>query len=165
LDKNPSLSYLLPVITRVFPEIKVLFAVRDPRDVVLSCFMQRMPINAISSNYLSFEAASTKYADVMHYWLTIRPMLDCSWQEFKYEDTVADLAQQARRTLEFLGLPWQEGVVDFHTHAQNKRVRSPTAQDVTQPIYSHAVGRWQHYAKYMEPVLGTLEPYVKAFGY
>ncbi len=165
LDKNPSLSYLLPVILRVFPELKVLFALRDPRDVVLSCFMQRMPINAISSNYLSLEAAAAKYADVMHYWLSIRPMLACEWQEVKYEDTVADLAGQAERALRFLGLPWEESVVDFHTHAQNKRVRSPTAQDVTQPIYSHAIGRWENYAKHLEPVLGVLEPYLQAFGY
>jgi Tfp pilus assembly protein PilF len=165
LDKNPSLSYLLPVIARVFPEIKILFALRDPRDVVISCFMQRMPINAISSNYLSLEATAAKYADAMHYWSVIRPMMSCEWREVKYEDTVAGLPRQAKSSLDFLGLPWEESVVDFHTRAQQKRVRSPTAQDVTQPVYSHAVGRWKNYAKYMEPVLRELEPYLKAFGY
>ena len=40
IDKNPSLTYLIPAIVRVFPEIKLLIALRDPRDVVLSCFMQ-----------------------------------------------------------------------------------------------------------------------------
>jgi tetratricopeptide (TPR) repeat protein len=165
LDKNPSLSYLLPVICRVFPEIKVLFALRDPRDVVVSCFMQRMPINGISSCYLSLEDTAAKYADAMHYWLQIRPQLCCAWQEVRYEETVADLPAQARRTLDFFGLPWEEGVVDFHTRAQSKLVRSPTYLDVTQPVYSHAIGRWKNYAKYLEPVFGTLEPYLKAFGY
>jgi tetratricopeptide (TPR) repeat protein len=165
LDKNPSLSYLLPVICRVFPEIRVLFAVRDPRDVVVSCFMQRMPVNAISSNYLSLEATAAKYADVMSYWLTIRPMIASAWREVQYEDTVTDLPTQARGALEFLGLPWEESVLDFHTRAQRKLVRSPTAQDVTQPVYSRAVGRWQNYAKYLEPLLGMLEPYLKAFRY
>jgi tetratricopeptide (TPR) repeat protein len=165
LDKNPSLSYLLPVICRVFPEIKVLFALRDPRDVVVSCFMQRMPVNAISSNYLSLEATVAKYADVMNYWLTIRPMMACEWREVRYEDTVADLPAQARGALEFVGLSWEESVLDFHVRAQRKLVRSPTAQDVTQPVYSRAVGRWQNYVKYLEPLLGMLEPYLKAFGY
>jgi hypothetical protein len=165
LDKNPSLSYLLPVVCRVFPEIKVLFALRDPRDVVVSCFMQRMPINAISACYLTLEETAAKYADVMRYWLQMRPQLCCAWQEVRYEDTVADLPAQARRTLDFLGLPWQESVVDFHQHAQTKRVRSPTYQDVTRPIYSHALGRWRNYTKYMEPVLKTLEPYLEVFDY
>jgi hypothetical protein len=127
--------------------------------------MQRMPINAISSNYLSLEATAAKYTDVMQYWLVIRPMLSCEWHEVKYEDTVADLPRQAQSSLDFLKLPWEESVVDFHTRAQQKRVRSPTAQDVTQPIYSHAIGRWKNYAKYIEPVLHKLEPYLKAFGY
>lgn len=165
LDKNPGLSYLLPVICRVFPEIKVLFALRDPRDVVVSCYMQRLPMNAIALNYLSLEATAAKYADVMHYWLKIRPLLACQWQEVRYEDTVADLPQQATRVLKFLDLPWQENVVEFHTHAQSKRVRSPTFEAVTRPLYRHAMGRWRNYAKYMEPVLEMLQPYVKALGY
>ena len=165
LDKNPSLSYLLPAICRVFPEVKLLFALRDPRDVVLSCYLQRMPINAISSNYLTLEATAEKYADAMRYWLQLRPQLACAWQEVRYEDTVADLPRQAQRTLEFLGLPWEANVVNFHERAQMKRVRSPTYQAVTQEVYSHAVGRWRNYTKYLEPVLGTLQPYVEAFGY
>jgi Flp pilus assembly protein TadD len=165
LDKNPSLSYMLPVVCRVFPEIKILFALRDPRDVVISCFMQRMPINAISSCYLSLEETAAKYANAMRYWLQIRPQLCADWQEVRYEETVADLPAQARRTLDFLGLSWQANVVDFHERAQTKLVRSPTYQDVTQPVYSHAIGRWKNYAKYLEPVLAPLEPYLKSFGY
>lgn len=165
LDKNPGVTHLLPVICRVFPEIKVLFALRDPRDVVVSCYMQRLPMNAIALNYLSLEATAAKYAEVMRFWLKIRPMLCCPWQEIRYEDTVDDLSQQAERSLEFLGLPWEEGVVDFHTHAQGKLVRSPTYEAVTQPLYRHAIGRWRNYAKYMEPVLEKLQPYLKEFGY
>ena len=165
LDKNPGLAYLLPVICRVFPEMKLLFALRDPRDVVISCFMQRLPINSIALNYLSVEATAVKYADVMHFWLTIRPMLCCPWQEIRYEDTVDDLPRQAARALEFLDLPWEENIVDFHTHAQSKLVRSPTYEAVTQPLYRHAIGRWHNYAKHLEPVLETLQPYLKAFGY
>ena len=53
IDKNPSLTFLIPLLFRVFPEIKLLVALRDPRDVVLSCFMQTMPLNQGSSAYLS----------------------------------------------------------------------------------------------------------------
>ncbi|MEX2093855.1 MAG: sulfotransferase [Pirellulales bacterium] len=165
LDKNPELTYLLPVIARVFPEIKVFFALRDPRDVVISCFMQRLPMNAVSLNFLSLEETAAKYAHVMNTWLRIRPLLCCAWQEVRYEEIVADVARQADRALKFLDLPWQEGVLDFHKHAQNKRVRSPTYQAVTQPVYQHAIGRWQNYAKYLEPMMETLQPYLEAFDY
>ena len=56
-------------------------------------------------------------------------------------------------------------MLKFYEHAREKMVRSPTYKDVTQPVYSRAVGRWQHYAKHLEPILETLQPYIKEFGY
>ena len=56
---------LLPLVARVFPEMKILFALRDPRDVVVSCFMQRLPLNAVSVHYLTLEGTANKYASSM----------------------------------------------------------------------------------------------------
>ena len=65
VDKNPELTYLLPTVARAFPEMKIVFALRDPRDVVISCFMQRLPLNAVSVHYLTLEGTAKKYADTM----------------------------------------------------------------------------------------------------
>ena len=72
MDKNPELTYMLPVANCVFPEMKILFALRDPRDVVLSCFMQKLPLNSVSIHYLSLAETARKYAHVMRTWLTVR---------------------------------------------------------------------------------------------
>lgn len=165
IDKNPELTMLLPVIARVFPEMRVLFALRDPRDVVVSCFMQRLPLNAVSVHYLSLEATAKKYAASMRAWLKIRPWIRNPWMEIRYEETVVDLEAQARRVLEFLQLPWDDRVLEYHRRAREKHVHSPTYEAVTRPVYSGAVGRWRNYARQLEPFLETLEPYVKAFGY
>ncbi|MGH7971933.1 MAG: tetratricopeptide repeat-containing sulfotransferase family protein, partial [Limisphaerales bacterium] len=53
LDKNPGLNVMVPVLVRVFPEAKFLVALRDPRDVVLSCFMQALTLTPASSAYLT----------------------------------------------------------------------------------------------------------------
>jgi tetratricopeptide (TPR) repeat protein len=58
LDKNPAMTLLLPVVQWAFPEMKTLFALRDPRDVILSCFMQKLQPNPISVNWLSLSAAA-----------------------------------------------------------------------------------------------------------
>jgi tetratricopeptide (TPR) repeat protein len=166
LDKNPGMMILMPEINWAFPEMKVLIALRDPRDVVLSCFMQKVPLTPISSNWLSLSATAEYYARCMKTWLTIRGLMQPSdWTEFRYEDLVADLEREARRILEFLGLPWDDKVLQFYEHARQKMVRSPTYKDVTQPVYHKSVGRWRHYARHFEPVLEKLEPYVKEFGY
>ena len=54
IDKNPSLTFLIPALVRVFPELKLLVALRDPRDVVLSCFMQSfVPLGQVTAAYLT----------------------------------------------------------------------------------------------------------------
>jgi tetratricopeptide (TPR) repeat protein len=165
LDKNPGMMILLPMINWAFPEMKMLIALRDPRDVVLSCFMQKVPLTPISSNWLSFAGAAEYYARVMQTWLAVRSLTPGQWLEFRYEDVVTDLEAQSRRILDFLGLPWDERVLKFYEHAREKMVRSPTYKDVTQPVYHKSVGRWQHYAKHFEPILEKLQPLVKEFGY
>jgi hypothetical protein len=165
LDKNPELTMLLPVVNRVFPEMKIIFALRDPRDVCLSCFMQPLPVNSVSVNFLSLQQTAQKYAMTMRSWLKIRSLTQSDWIEIRYEDVVADLEGEARRLLEFLGLPWDERVLEFDKHAQQKLVRSPTYEAVTKKIYTGSIGRWQNYAKPLEPCLEILQPFIDEFGY
>ena len=165
IDKNPSLTFLIPGFIRVFPEIKLLIALRDPRDVVLSCFMQPIRLSQGSSAFLKLESAVDEYVAMMTLWQTLKPLLPGRYLEVRYEDMVEDLEPVARKTLGFLGVEWDARVLGFDEHARKKMVRSPTYADVTQPVYKRAVGRWQHYQKYLEPFLPKLEPFVKVFGY
>jgi hypothetical protein len=166
IDKHPSMTVLIPTYVRVFPEIKLLIALRDPRDVCLSCFMQaHIPLNKGSVTNLSMEATVEGYTRVMGLWRTLAPMLQGQYLEVHYEEMVEDLESVARRTLDFLGVEWNERVLAFHEHARAKKIRSPTYADAAQPIFRRAKGRWEKYQKYFEPYLAKLEPFVKAFGY
>jgi len=165
LDKNPSQTLLLPGLLRLLPESRVFVALRDPRDVVLSCFMQYMPLNTNSVCYLTLERAAARYALDLGCWLRWRSELTQPWLEVRYEDTVQDLEAEARRALEFLGLPWDDRVRQYRERTREKPVSSPTYAEVSQPIYRKAVGRWRNYERYLEPCLGVLQPFVEAFGY
>jgi tetratricopeptide (TPR) repeat protein len=166
LDKNPSLMHLIPDLIRVFPEIKFLVALRDPRDVCWSCFIQPFrPVGEITCAYLDLETTVEEYAVMMDLWRTIAPLMKNPFLEVRYEDMVNDLESVARRTLDFLGAPWDARVLGFDEHARKKVVLSPTFADVVKPVYKGAVGRWRNYQKYFEPHLAKLEPFVKAFGY
>jgi Tfp pilus assembly protein PilF len=166
IDKNPSLTLLIPPVARVFPEARFLIALRDPRDVCLSCFMQPfVPIQQVSSAYLSLETTADEYVALMSMWKTVAPLMKNPFLEVRYEDMVEDLEPVARRALEFLGVNWDERVLGFDTHARGKVVRSPTYADVTQKVFKRARGRWLNYQKYLEPHLSKLEPFVKTLGY
>lgn len=166
IDKNPPITLLLPALVRIFPEIKILIALRDPRDVVLSCFMQcHVPVTSGTVTYLSLEETTEGYAHMAEEWKMLSSLIRNPWLEVHYEDVVADLESTSRRVLDFLGVSWDTSVLRFDEHTRSKRVRSPTYADVTQPVYKRALGRWRNYRKYLEPCLHRLEPFVKALGY
>ena len=166
IDKNPQATFFLPAFIRVFPEIKILIALRDPRDVVLSCFMQcYVQVTPSCAPYLSLEKTTEGYAHMAEKWKLFSSLIKNPWLEVRYEDVVADLESVSRRVLDFLGIAWDASVLRFDEHARGKRVRSPTYADVTQPVYTRALGRWRNYQRYLEPVLHRLEPFVKALGY
>jgi hypothetical protein len=165
LDKNPSLTLLIPAILRLFPESRLLIALRDPRDVVLSCFMQYLPLNTNSVCFLTLERTAQRYAHDMAVWRKLKGVIESPWLEVRYEDTVKDIERVARRALEFLELPWDPCVLDYRERLRNKAVSSPTYEAVSKPVYERAVSRWKHYEKYFAPCWEHLAESIEAFGY
>jgi len=165
LDKNPALNLMIPIVVRVFPETKFLIALRDPRDVVVSCFMQALPLTPISSSYHSIEGTVNQYANVMGFWLEMLPRMGDQWRYVRYEEMIDDLPSVARSALGFLGLGFEDNVLKFYEHAQAKRVMSPSHADVKKPLYRTAVGRWRNYQKYLEPYMAGLERFLETFNY
>lgn len=161
LDKNPPVTAYLPAFLRVFPELRVLIALRDPRDVLVSCFFQDLP----QVSHLSFESLAEHYSCIMDVWLAVREWEGLPWLETRYEDIVADLPKEGARVTKFLGLEWDGNQALFHEKNREKPVMTTNYNDVTSPVYKRAVGRWQAYERYMTRALPMLEPYCREFGY
>jgi hypothetical protein len=165
LDKNPTLTVVLAGFLRLFPETRVLFALRDPRDVVVSCFMQYLPLNSNSVYFLTWERTARRVANDLQLWRRLRELVASPWQEVRYEDTVRDLEGQARRVLQFLGLRWDPDVLNYRDRLSRKVVASPTYEAVGQPLYTRAIGRWKNYQRFLEPCLPVLQPALDTLGY
>ncbi len=165
VDKNPSPTSRLPVWLRVFPEIRVIVALRDPRDVVLSCYFQNLPLNVTNANFLTLERLARHYADLMDVWLAVRQWDPLPAIETRYEDLVADVSTEGRRVTAFLGMEWDEQQARFHEPRGNRQLYSPTYQDVTRPVYTRSIARWKAYERHLEPILPALKPYIEALGY
>lgn len=166
LDKNPAYNQFIPVVFRLFPEVRLITALRDPRDVILSCYLRYLPMNPVSVSFLTIKKTAERYALDMAAWLKLREVIPSPWCEVRYEDTVADIETQARRALKVLDLPWDSKVLKYRERLGTQRqVNSPTYEAVTKPIYSTSIGRWKNYQKFLEPVMPSLEPFIKAFGY
>jgi hypothetical protein len=165
LDKNPAMTPMIPVVARLLPEIKLLIALRDPRDVLLSCFLRYLPLNPVSVSFLTLENAAQRYAMDMRGWLRFRELISTPWHEVRYERLIDDLPGQSRQAIGFLELPWHDEVLRYRERTEKKHVLSPTYDAVAKPVFDTSVGRWRNYAEYLEPVLPDLAPLISELGY
>jgi hypothetical protein len=165
VDKNAMNTIELGLISVVFPDAKILFALREPRDICLSCYMQAFAPAPVTVNLLSWEGIARQYAAVMDFWLSLRGHIAPAYLELRYEDTVNEFEATYRRVFEFLGLEWRPEVIAFHEKAVGRYISTPSFAAVSQPLYSSAVARWTRYAKHFAPVLPLLDRFIKVFGY
>lgn len=163
VDKNPSLFTMIPALVRLFPESKQVVALRDPRAIVWSCFTQSLSANGESVAFLNLATAAEHVAVSLGNWLKMRDRLATPWCEVRYEAVVRDLPGEARKLTDFLGLPWEDGMLAFHQSA--KPVHSPSYASASQPISARAAEHWRHYEAFMAPHLAALGPVMAALGY
>lgn len=165
LDKTTMNSIDIGLINCIFPDAKLIFLLRDPRDVCLSCVMQTMVPTPSTVQLLTWNGTARFYAQVMNFWAVMKPKLTLDFIEFRYEDAVFEFEPAFRKVFDFMGLEWHPEVADFHKHAAGKFIASPSFSQVAQPLYSSSVGRWKHYdAEYMA-VADILQPFIEAYGY
>jgi Flp pilus assembly protein TadD len=166
VDKFPLNTLKLPLIRRLFPNAKILFACRDPREVVLACFRRRFKMNAAMYELLTLPGVAALYDAVMDFANTMRPAFGVNWHVVRYESLIADFAQQTRAICDFLGLEWIDGMEDFASRARTRERTTPsTAQLATGLDRSRAASHWRNYNEFLQPVLPTLHPWIERFGY
>ena len=166
VDKHPLHSARMPLIHRVFPDAKIVFVERHPCDVVLSCFMANFMLNPAMRSFTRLDEAARTYDAVLDAWTRAEALLPLNVHRVRYERMVADLAGEMRPLLDFLGLPWDEKVLDNQAAAQARgRVRTASYSQVGEPIYTRAAGRWERYREQLAPVLPILAPWAERLGY
>ena len=153
----------LPIIARLFPEAKVLFALRDPRDVVLSCFRTNFRTNLLTYELLRIEDAGRFYAAYMQLAGMFRDRLPVELLSVRHEDLLDDFEGRVREVCDFIGIDVRPGMLDFA--ASKRRVATPSAHQLKAGLTRAGAGQWSLYADQMAPALGHLAPWVERFGY
>ena len=166
VDKLPLNLLAAPLIHRLFPDAKIVFAQRHPCDVVLSCFMQSFEINDAMANFLDLGDSARLYDRVLTFWERCRDVMPLDVHVVRYEGMVEDLEGEARALLDHLGLPWDPAVLDHERTAQGRgTILTPSYSQVIKPLYREASGRWERYREQMAPVLPILAPWALRLGY
>ena len=164
IDKLPLNLLRIDLILRAFPGAPIVVVQRDPRDAVLSAWMQDFELNQAMAQCADLGRCARLYARAFDLWLRVRDAAPSACA-LRYEDLVADPERALRPVIEALGLTWDDAVLAHATSARAATIRTPSYRDVRQPVYARSVNRWAAFAEALAPVLPTLAPYAAAFGY
>lgn len=165
IDKMPLNTVILGLIAKLFPGAKVLFAVRDPRDVVLSCFRRLFGMNPATFQLLTLDGAARYYDAVMRLATIYRDLLPLPVHVVRYEGLVADLKAEVEAVCAFIGVDWDDSMWDFAEHSRARPIRTPSAKQVRRGLYADGVDQWKPYTEQLAPVLPLLAPWIEKFGY
>jgi tetratricopeptide (TPR) repeat protein len=153
-DKMPANFFYIGMIRLMLPNAKIIHAMRDPMD---SCFSNYARLFNDTMEF-AYDLGTlgryyARYITLMQHWHEVLPpgtILD-----LRYEDLVADTEGQARRILDYVGLPWDENCLAFH---QNKRhVKTASVAQVRKPIYKTSVARWRRFERHLQPLLDIVQ--------
>ena len=152
-DKLLTNYFFLGLINLLFPKAKVIHTQRNPVDTCLSGFTKLFKDDMPHSYDLAeLGRYYAKYREVMEHWEQVLP--EGFLTTVVYEDVVADTEKEARRLIEFLGLPWDDRCVDFHK--SDRPVKTASVAQVRKPIYKTSVERWRKYGPGLQPLVDAV---------
>jgi len=160
LDKHPLNTLKLPLIARLFPQAKILFVRRDPRDVVLSCFRRRFRMNPAMYQMLTLSGAAQFYDAVMEFADRAQPLLRLDWFEVQYERLMSDFTAETRAICDFTGLKWTPAMGEFAARVQGRERATPSIAQLARGLDASGVGHWRHYRAAIEKVLPSLDRWI-----
>jgi Flp pilus assembly protein TadD len=166
VDKNPLNMLRLPLVNRLFPRSRIIFAMRHPCDVVLSNYMQSFGAPAFMLLCSTLERLARGYVNAMQGWRHHVAILEPALFSLRHEDLLNDFAGTAQRIGDFIGIADSAPMLRFHEHAKQKGyIATPSYAQVTEPVNRKGVDRWRRYRRHLEPILPTLKPILEHWHY
>jgi tetratricopeptide (TPR) repeat protein len=159
IDKMPNNFQHIGLIHLILPNAKIIDARRHP---MACCFSGYKQLFARGQTFTySLEDIGRYYRDyviLMDHWDRVLPGRVL---RVEYEDMVADTENQIRRLLDYCGLEFEESCLRFY---ETKRaIRTPSAEQVRQPIYTQGLEQWRNYEAHLGPLKEALGPVLERY--
>ncbi|GAX74981.1 hypothetical protein CEUSTIGMA_g2427.t1 [Chlamydomonas eustigma] len=165
VDKMLRNIWLVGYIDMLIPKAKIVHVMRHPMDAGLSCFAQPFGYNGVSWAWDLHEiAAQIKMTHrLANHWDETHPGRVLT---IFYEELVQYPREVATELLEWVGLPWEEGVLSFYK--AERQVATASVAQVRKPLYNSSVARWRIYeqqlGRFQSELCGTIQAYEDKLG-
>jgi tetratricopeptide (TPR) repeat protein len=153
VDKLPCNFLNIGLIRMILPNARIIHTVRHPVDTCVSCYSKLFT----TGQHFSYDLAELGryyrgYSELMTHWRSVLPpgaLLDVA-----YEDVVDDLEGQARRMIDYCGLPWDDRCLSFDK--TNRPIKTSSSVQVRKPLFRSSLQRWHRYEAGLAPLLREL---------
>ncbi|HRW30588.1 MAG TPA: sulfotransferase, partial [Emcibacteraceae bacterium] len=154
VDKMPGNYQFAGLIAKILPSAFIINTNRNALDCCLSNYTQLFRHTIPYTNNLGELGRYYKiYNGLMDHWRSVLP--SGYLYDIHYESVVANLEEEARKLINFIGLDWEESCLTFHK--TKNTVRTASAAQVREPIYNSSIERWRVYEKHLSPLIEALE--------
>ncbi len=159
IDKMPNNFRHIGLIHLILPNAKIIDARRDPMSCCFSGFKQLFA-SGQEFTYGLYEIGTyyQDYVELMNHWDTVLPG---KVLRVHYDDVVNDLENEVHRILDYCELPFESSCVEFHRNP--RAVRTPSSEQVRQPIYRQALEQWKYFEAWLSPLKEALGPALWSF--
>lgn len=153
IDKMPNNFWHIGFIHLILPQAAIIDVRREP----MACgFSNLKQLFGTANQEFSYDARHLaryyrSYLDLMHHWNAVLPGRVLT---LHYEDVVENLEGSVQRLLAHCGLLFEAACVDFHKTARS--VRTPSSEQVRQPISRNGLEQWRNYEPWLAPMREAL---------
>ena len=156
----------VPLIHQLYPQAKIILALRHPMDSILSCWMQYFRLNSAMANMVDLERIVDFYCVAMDIFKLCRAKYSLSIYEIRYEDFLEDLKGELSELLKFLDVDWEAEMENYQeTALKRENVNTASYSQVVQPIYKSSKYKWLNYEKQLSQFVAQVEPWRREFRY
>ena len=153
-DKRPDNFLHIGLIKTLFPDAKIVHTRRNRLDNLLSLYF--LHLNPEMAYALDLDDAAHwygQYERLMAHWKALYPhdIIDLD-----YDELVRSPEPVAKRLLEFLGLGWEDSVLDLER--RDRPVKTASVWQVRQPMHTRSSGRWRNYSVQLQKLIGDVQP-------
>lgn len=154
IDKMPNNFRHLGLVHLILPNAKIIDARRGAMSCCFSGFKQ---LFAEGQEFTyGLDEMGHYYRDYVRLMDHMDTVLPGQVLRVDYQDVVTDLEPQVRRLLDFIGVPFEQGCLDFH--ANERAVRTASSEQVRQPIFRSGLDQWENYSPHLDPLRAALGP-------
>lgn len=146
IDKMPNNFRHIGLIKLILPNAKIIDIRRNSMSACFSCYKQ---LFAEGQEFTySLERLGNyynNYVDLMDHWNKVLPNQILS---VNYEDLINNFEDTVKVILDYCKLPFEDACIEFYK--SKRSVKTPSAQQVRQPIYTSGLDYWKNYDPYLD---------------